>query len=121
MKSFLYIPALLGLVSAVQLEKKPIRRLDTVLLRFIDEEGNPFDHDESTAVQLDYAESDFLPGPDTPFGDDKVINFIQINDDEDDTILENVDDSYKNVDFTGISDYTTKSYDNGKGDEDMNY
>ena len=42
-----------------------------------------------------------------------------MNDEEDDTMLENVDDSYKNVDFTGISDYHIKSYDNGSGDADI--
>ena len=70
MKSFLYIATLLGVASTHRLQPKPIRRLDTVLLRFIDEEGVPFDHDESTAIQLGFANSDFEPPYDTAFGDD---------------------------------------------------
>ena len=78
MKSFL-VMALLGLTSAHRLEKKAVRRLDTVLLRFVDEEGTPFDHDDDTALQLKYDESDFEPPYDTAFGDEGVVNFVQLN------------------------------------------
>ena len=47
--------------------------------------------------------------------DDKVVNFLQL--DDEDTLLEDVDDSYKTADYTGISDYNVKSYDSTAGDE----
>ena len=75
----------------------------------------PFDHDESTALQLRFDESDFEPSYDTTFDDDKVVNFLQL--DDDDTLLEDVDDSYKTAEFTGISDYNVKSFDTTSGDE----
>ena len=41
------------------------------------------------------------------------------DEDDESTMLEDVDDSYKSVDYTGISDYKIKSYDTGAGDADL--
>ena len=48
------------------------------------------------------------------------MNFVQLDDDQnEDTMLEDVDDSFKTTDFTGISDYNIKSYDTTAGDEGL--